>query len=134
MKRLFRYIEPLWLGRDNKMSLRSLAAIALIIDFVINVHNCSYVVIKVLNLVTSENPIDAGIIASLSGYLAQIAMILGIEAALIAALLALKAYQPFTGFQNSVTTGPGYYSATESKTTVVQQPTVAQPGTIEQPQ
>ena len=93
MKKFFRYIEPLWTGKDKRISLRSVAAIALITDFVINVHNCSYVVIKVLKLIMTDKSIDAGVIASLSGYLAQIAMILGIEAALIAAMLALKTYQ-----------------------------------------
>jgi len=94
MKKFFKYIEHLWLGRDNKISLRSLGAIALLIDFVINVHNASYVVVRVLKLIMDDRSVDAAVIASLSGYLAQIAMILGIEAALIAAMLALKTYQP----------------------------------------
>lgn len=122
MKKFFKYIEPLWTGRDGKLSLRSLAAMALIVDFVLNVHNCSYVVIKVLKLITIDKTIDAGVIASLSGYLAQIAMILGIEAALIAALLALKTYQPFN------TGGNGNYY--QQYPTVVNQPTP----NIEQPQ
>lgn len=95
MKRFFKYIEHLWLGRDGKISLRSIGAMVLLTDFVINVHNASSVVVRVLKLITNDKIIDAGVIASLSGYLAQIAMILGIEAALIAALLALKTYQPF---------------------------------------
>lgn len=106
MKRFFKYIENLWLGRDGKISLRSIGAMVLLTDFVINVHNASSVVIKVLKLVTNDKIIDAGIIASLSGYLAQIAMILGIEAALIAALLALKTYQPFQpGSSGNITNG-----------------------------
>lgn len=95
MKKFFKYIEHLWTGRDGKISLRSLGAIILLTDFVINVHNASYVVVKVLKLIMEDKTVDAAVIASLSGYLAQIAMILGIEAALIAALLALKTYQPF---------------------------------------
>lgn len=95
MKKFFKYIEHLWTGRDGKISLRALGAIVLITDFVINVHNASYVVVKVLKLIMENKTVDAAVIASLSGYLAQIAMILGIEAALIAALLALKTYQPF---------------------------------------
>lgn len=101
MKRFFKYIEPLWLGNDKKISLRSVGAMALIIDFVINVHNASSVVIKVLKLISMDKTIDAAVIASLSGYLAQIALILGIEAGLIAALLALKTYQGNVEFLKS---------------------------------
>lgn len=123
MKRFFKYIEPLWLGHDRKISLRSVGAMVLLTDLVINIHNASYVVIKVLNLIMMDKAVDAAVIASLSGYLAQIAMILGIEAALIAALLALKAYQPFQGFSNNGNV-PGYYSSTVESKTVVQQPSV----------
>lgn len=93
LKKVFKYFEPLWLGNDGKMSLRSLAAMFLIVDFIINVHNCSFVVTQVLELIMSDKIVDAAVIASLSGYLAQIAILLGIEVALITALLALKAYQ-----------------------------------------
>ena len=105
MKKFFKYIEHLWLGRDGKISLRSLGAMVLLTDFVINVHNASSVVVRVLKLITNDKIIDAGVIASLSGYLAQIAMILGIEAALIAALLALKTYQPFQSSSSGGITG-----------------------------
>jgi hypothetical protein len=94
MKKVFKYIEPLWTGNDKKISLRSAAAMVLIGDFVINVHNSAGIVMAVLNLLRKDKNIDANLIASMSGNLAQIAMILGIEAALIAALLALKTYQP----------------------------------------
>lgn len=93
MKKFFKYIEPLWLGNDNRLSLRSLGAIALLIDFIRNIHSCSSVVVKLLNLVYKDKTIDPALVASMSGYLAQIAMLLGIEAALIAAMLALKTYQ-----------------------------------------
>lgn len=93
MRKFLRYLEPLWLGKDGRISLRNTAAIALIIDFVINVHNSSYVVIRVLKLIIQDKSIDPAVIVSLSAYLPQIGMILGIEAALIAAMLALKTYQ-----------------------------------------
>ena len=105
MKKFFKYIENLWLGRDGKVSLRSLGAMVLMTDFVINLHNCSYVVIKVLNLITQGKIIDSALVSSLSAYLAQIAMMLGIEAALIAALLALKTYQPY----GPTSTPPAYF-------------------------
>ena|SRR5688572_14532630 len=90
MKKFFRYIENLWIGKDKKPSLRSMAAIALIIDFIINVHNS---VTGVLRLIYRNGDIMADKLSALSGNLAQMAMILGIEAALIAGLLALKTYQ-----------------------------------------
>lgn len=93
LKRFFKYIQPLWMGRDGKISLRSLLAMVLATDFVINVHNSSYVVIKVLNLILKDKTVDAALISSLSGYAGQTAFILATEAALIAALLALKTYQ-----------------------------------------
>lgn len=104
MKKFFKYIENLWLGRDGKISLRSFGAIVLMTDFVINLHNCSYVVIRVLKLITQDKLVDAALVSSLSAYLAQIAMMLGVEAALIAALLALKTYQPY----NTTSTSPSY--------------------------
>lgn len=93
LKRFFKYFEPLWMGNDKKISLRSVAAIALITDLIINIHNCASVVVKLLNLIYKDKTIDSSLVASISGNLAQIAMILGIEAALIAAMLALKTYQ-----------------------------------------
>lgn len=69
----------------------------------------------------SDKTIDAMLVSSLASYLAQMVLLLGIEAGLIAALLALKTYQPFS---MQTPSGPGYYNATtESKTTVSQQPT-----------
>lgn len=120
MKKFFLYIEPLWTGRDGKISFRSVAAIMLTIDFVINVHNCSSVLVKAFHLIMSDKPVDSTLVASLATYLAQMVLLLGIEAGLIAALLALKTYQPLS---LQTPSGPGYYNATtESKTTVSQQP------------
>lgn len=93
IKKIFKYIEPLWLGNDGKLSLRSAGAIALIIDIIRNVHTCVSVVSKILNLVYKDKTIDPALVASISGYLAQTAMLIGIEAAFASALLALKTYQ-----------------------------------------
>ena len=73
MKKFFRYIENLWTGRDGKLSLKSVMAIALCINFI---RNISHAVHKW----------DAG--RSMS----DLAMVLGLEAALIAALLGLTTY------------------------------------------
>jgi len=70
MKKLFKYLEPLWLGSKNKISIRRVLAIVFSIDFVGNI---SYAIKSQANL-------------------SDAAMLLGIEAALIAALLALTTY------------------------------------------
>lgn len=92
MKKAFRYIEHIWIGKDGKPSLRRLIALAMSVDFIINVHNSASVVIKVLNLISRDKAIDPNLVTSLSGNLAQIVMIIGMEAGLIASLLTLTTY------------------------------------------
>lgn len=78
---IFRYIEPLWLGNNKKVSIRRVLALCFSYDFI---RNTSYAIFKW----------EVGI-----SY-ADIAMLLGIEAALIAALLALTTYTGTTILQN----------------------------------
>lgn len=73
IKKIFKYIEPLWLGTDGKISLRSFAAMALIIDFISNLSHAIY-------------KWDAG--RSLEG----LSLVLGIEAGLVVSLLGLTAW------------------------------------------
>lgn len=73
MRRIFRYFENLWVGRDRKPSLKAVAGIALLINFMINISHAVY-------------KWDA------SRSIADLAMVLGIEAGLIAALLGLTTY------------------------------------------
>jgi hypothetical protein len=93
MKKIFKYLEPLWTGKDGKISLRNLGAMALMVDFVINMHNSAAIVTKVLKLYVMNKAIDPAVIAAMSGNLAQISMMLITEATLIAALLALRTWQ-----------------------------------------
>jgi hypothetical protein len=93
LKKVFNYIEPLWLGKDNRISLRSAGAMALIVDFVINMHNSAGIVTKVLNLYMIDKSVDPAVIAAMSGNMAQIGFMLITEATLIAALLALRTWQ-----------------------------------------
>lgn len=74
LKKIFKYLEPMWLGNDNKISLRSVLAIAFSFDFM---RNLTHAIWKW----------DAG--RSLEG----LSLTLGIEAGLIVALLGLKTYQ-----------------------------------------
>jgi hypothetical protein len=74
MKRLFRYLEPLWLGSNGKISIRRVLALAFAVDFI---RNTSHAIYKW----------DSG------KSIADAAMLLGIEAGLVAALLSLTTYQ-----------------------------------------
>lgn len=93
MKKVFKYLEPLWCGKDGKISLRNLGAMTLMIDFVVNMHNSAAIVSRVLKLYLMDKAIDSAVIAAMSGNLAQISMMLITEATLIAALLALRTWQ-----------------------------------------
>lgn len=73
INKVFKYIEPLWLGGDKKISLRRLLACYFSLDLV---ENASHAIQKW----------EAG-----RSY-ADVAMLLGIEAGLVAALLTLTTY------------------------------------------
>lgn len=73
MKKILRYIENLWIGRDRKPSRKAVLAIAFSINFMMNISHAIY-------------KWDSG--RSIS----DLAMVLGIEAGLIAGLLGLSTY------------------------------------------
>lgn len=85
IKNIFLYLEPLWLGRDNKISIRQTSAIALIIDFISNLHHAVY-------------RWDVG--KSFEG----LSLILGIEAGLVVSLLGISAIQSFSQEKLEATT------------------------------
>jgi hypothetical protein len=70
---IFKYIENMWVGNDGKPSIRRVFAIALIIDLI---NNTNYAIHK----------------WEVGKSYADVAMLLGIEAGLIAALLTLTTY------------------------------------------
>jgi len=71
--RIFKYVENLWIGDDGKPSVRRAFAIALVIDFI---NNTNYAIHK----------------WEVGKSYADVAMLLGIEAGLVAALLTLTTY------------------------------------------
>jgi len=73
MKKIFNYIEPLWIGTRNKISIRRLLALCFSIDFIGNTSHAIH------NFEVGKSYAD-------------VAMLLGIEAGLIAALLSLTTY------------------------------------------
>jgi DMSO/TMAO reductase YedYZ heme-binding membrane subunit len=70
---MFKYLEPLWLGSKDKVSIRRVLALCFSWDFI---HNLSFAIRK----------------WEIGRSYADVAMVLGIEAGLIAALLTLTTY------------------------------------------
>jgi hypothetical protein len=73
LKRLFLYIEPLWIGTNNKISIRRVLSLIFSFNFVLNTSHIIYQ-------------------WEIGKSYSDVAMILGIEAGLIAALLSLTTY------------------------------------------
>ena len=73
MLKIFKYIEPMWLGSNNKVSIRRILTLIFSFNLILNISR------------TLNNPI------MVSSY-ADVAMLLGIEAGLIAALMSLTTY------------------------------------------
>jgi hypothetical protein len=71
--KFFKYIEPMWLGNDGKLSIRRFLSLLFAIDLVKNFHHI------VMNWEADKSYADA-------------ALLLGIEAGLITALLSLTTY------------------------------------------
>lgn len=73
MLKLFKYIEPLWLGSNGKISIRRILALAFSTDLIRNISHAIYK-------------------WEIGKSYAEVAMLLGLEAGLVAALLALTTY------------------------------------------
>jgi hypothetical protein len=71
--KLFKYIEPVWLGNSGEPSIRRVLALAFSFNLIHNITE------------TLANP-------KLMNSYAEVAMLLGIEAGLIAALMSLTTY------------------------------------------
>ena len=84
MIKLFKYIEPLWLGTNNKISIRKILSLAFSIDLIRNISH----------IIHNWKP---------GRSYADTAMLLGLEAALIAALLSLTTYSTMVANKNSNT-------------------------------
>lgn len=78
IKKVFKYLEPMWLGHDKQISIRRILAIIFSFDIIYNLHSV----------------IEAFTVNSTFG---DAAMIIGIEAGLIAALLSLTTYSSISG-------------------------------------
>lgn len=93
MKKFFKYIENFWLGDDGKPSIRRVISIMFSIDLLRNFYKAGSAVNKILNFMAHDKTLDATVLTATAGFLAQTAMIIGIEAGLVAALFSLTTYQ-----------------------------------------
>lgn len=84
MIRLFKYLEPLWIGNDKQVSIRKVLALVFSVDFVLNTHHAIHTF-------------------QIGKSYADIAMLLGIEAGLVAALLSLTTYSSTFGMKKNET-------------------------------
>jgi len=100
MKKFFKYIENIWIGKDKKPSVRRVLGIVFAIDLVINFHKAGSVVTNVIKLLYTDIILDAQVLSATSSFLANIAMIIGIEAGLVAALFSLTTYQNIQSIKN----------------------------------
>lgn len=91
-KKAFDYLKPLWEGKDGRISLKNVICIGATIDLIINCHKSVEIVYKVIKLSYLDKTIDFQVVTSVIGGLSGIAMIIGIEAAIVGALLGISSW------------------------------------------
>ena len=79
--------------QNGELSIRRLLALLFSIHFMYNLDRCIGLVEKIVIYLTSSGIIEANAIASVLTSLVQLSMLIGLEASLIAALLALTTWQ-----------------------------------------
>lgn len=79
--KFFKYVEPMWLGNDGKLSIRRFLALSFSLNLIMN----TYYIIR--NWEPEKSYADA-------------ALLMGIEAGLIAALLSLTTYSSSISSKN----------------------------------
>lgn len=93
MKKFFKYISYIWADHDGKPSIKHILAIIFSFDLLRNFDRAGSAISKMLRILEEGKTIDPVVIASLGSLLANDAIIIGAEAALIAGLLSLTTYQ-----------------------------------------
>lgn len=81
--KVFKYVEPMWLGNDDKFSIRRFLSLLFAFDLVKNFHHI------IISWEAGKSYADA-------------ALLLGIEAGLIAALLSLTTYSSVVNKQSNI--------------------------------
>jgi len=82
IRKSFNYIEPIWIGNDGKPSIRRILALLFSLDFVVNMSH-----------IIREWEMDQSY--------ADAALLMGVEAGLIAALLSLTTYSMVMSEKNN---------------------------------
>jgi hypothetical protein len=94
MKKAFRYIENTWTGDDKKPSIKRILAISLCIHMMISISSALRSYVHLIELAYSKyDTIPSDLVSAAGAGLANVSVVLGIEAGLIAALLSLASYQ-----------------------------------------
>lgn len=88
----FNYIATMWSGLDGKPSLSRVLALAIGIDLIINTHTSVMTINSIVQLYSRDKNIDPDVVTQVVLGMGQIALLLGIEAGLITALLGLTSY------------------------------------------
>ncbi len=82
IKKIFKYIEPIWIGTNNKASIRRVLALVFSFNLVWNIS-------QVISSMDSSKSIS------------DVTLLLGIEAGLITALLSLTTYSNALKYDNT---------------------------------
>src|SRR5882724_3690098 len=94
MKKIFRYVQDLWIGEDGKVSIKRSLALTFSIHIMLSVTSQLRAYVKLVHLAFSDkNLVNADMITAAGASLGSLATVIGIEAALVAALLGLTSYQ-----------------------------------------
>lgn len=94
MKRIFKYFENTWLGPDGLPSVKRILAIAFSVHIMYSITaNLRSYVRLIDSIYVDPKRYDAATISAAGNSLSNLAMVLGIEAGLVAALLGLASYQ-----------------------------------------
>jgi hypothetical protein len=95
----FFYFSPIWTGADQKPSIRRVLAIIGCLDLVWNVHKSVDILYMVITLHFRDKTIDQAVVDKVINGLPHIAMIIGIEASIVVALLSLTTYSGVKSMQ-----------------------------------
>lgn len=96
IKRIFKYVEHLWIGDDGHPSIRRVLAIAFSISLIYNVGRSLKsleILVAIVSKTQTLNNADAATISAVGTSLANASTILAILAGLIAGLLGLTTLQ-----------------------------------------
>lgn len=103
MKKLFKYIENIWLGDDGKPSGKRVTALAMTVHVIISISSGLNSYINLVKAVYLHDPhITPELISSAGQSLSSLAMVIGIEVGAILALWGVASYQSVQQGRNNL--------------------------------